>query len=38
RVQCGGSGWFGSNCCMEGFQCIAMADCYSQVKRNNMVP
>ena len=35
--QCGGADWFGSNCCVEGFECVVMAECYSQVKICNMV-
>ena len=30
-VKCGGTGWFGSSCCLEGYKCVALEICYSQV-------
>lgn len=31
-LQCGGLEWTGSTCCMEGYECVAVAECYSQVR------
>ncbi|CAM9378424.1 unnamed protein product, partial [Ectocarpus sp. 8 AP-2014] len=30
--QCGGGNWEGSTCCMEGYECVANNDWYSQVR------
>ncbi|CAN0544598.1 unnamed protein product, partial [Ectocarpus sp. 8 AP-2014] len=29
--QCGGAGYEGSTCCRTGYDCVEMADCYSEV-------
>lgn len=29
--QCGGEGYDGSTCCIDGYQCEEMAECYSEV-------
>ena len=31
-VKCGGTGWFGSSCCLDGYKCAALEICYSQVR------
>ena len=30
--QCGGTGYEGSTCCVSGYECREMADCYSEVR------
>lgn len=34
-AQCGGTDYDGPRCCRQGFECVAIANCYSEVRPKN---